>query len=188
LAHHFEQGQDHDKARLYLLRAGEQAATGYANEEALAYFNRALQLTPEAQARARFDILLKRERIFDLLGKRSQQRQDLTDLAHLADRFDDAPFLRAQIAARRAQLEIDVSDYAAAKASARASIREMEAGASTYVRAPELLVDAHLLETRAMFLAGETAAAREHLDIALSLARQYDYVRGEYNSLAQLGT
>ncbi len=189
LAHHFEQGQDQVKARLYLLKAGEQAATGYANEEALAYFNRALQLTPEAEARARFDILLKRERIFDLLGKRSQQRQDLTELAHLADRFDDAPFLRAQIAARRAQLEIDVSDYAAAKASARTSIREMESGdASTDGRAAELLVDAHLLETRAMFLSGETAPAREQLDIALSLARQYAYVRGEYNALAQLGT
>lgn len=187
LAHHFDQAQNPEKARTYLRKAGEHAAKSYANDEALAYFNRALELTPEAEARTRFDTLLKRERVLDLLGKRSAQRQDLTELAQLADQFDEAPFLRAQIATRAAQLEIDLGDYAAARDSANVSIREMEAAAPAHPRAAELLVDAHLLETRAMFLSGAANAAKDQLDIVLSLAREYHYVRGEYNTLAQLG-
>jgi class 3 adenylate cyclase/tetratricopeptide (TPR) repeat protein len=188
LAHHFERAKNQDKARVYSLRAGDQAAESYANDEALAYFNRALGLTSESETRARLETLLKRERVFDLLGKRSEQRRDLTELARLAGQFDEASLLRAQIAIRQAQLEIDVGDYAAARASAQASIGEMEVDMPTLAPAPELLVDAHLLETRAMFLSGDTAAAREQLETTLSLAREVPYARGEYNALAQLGT
>ena len=124
-----------------------QAAAGYANEEALAYFNRALELTPETKRRARFDTLLKRERVFDLLGKRSQQRQDLKELAYLADHFDEATFLRARIATDRHNWKSTCSDHAAAKASARGSIQQMEREPPGRPRAAELLVDAHLLET-----------------------------------------
>jgi predicted ATPase/class 3 adenylate cyclase len=187
LAHHFEHAQNQDKARVYLLKAGDQAATSYANEEALAYFSRALELTPGAEPRARFDTLLKRERVFDLLGRRSEQRQDLTELSHLADGFDEAPFLRAQIATRRAQLEIDVGDYALATSSAQAAIREIEGDVHTRTHAADLLVDALLLEARVMFLAGRAVAAKPQLENALALAREHHYVRGEYNALAQLG-
>ncbi len=188
LAHHFELAQDRDKARAYLFKAGVQAATSYANEEALAYFNRTLELTPETEPRSRFDTLLKRERVYDLLGKRSEQRQDLAELAQLADEFDGAALLRARVATRKAQLEIDAGDQSAARASAREAIREMEAEPRMQTKAAELLVDAHLLETRVLFLSGQTAEARKGLDTALSLAREHHYVRGEYKALAQLGT
>lgn len=188
LAHHFEQAQDREKARAYLFKAGEQAAANFANDEALTYYNRALNLTPATEMRTRFDTLLKHERILDLLGKRTEQRKDLSELAQLATLFDEAAYLRAQIATRQAQLEIDAGDHAAARTSAQAAIREIEEDASTHPGAAELLVDAHLLETRVLFLAGQNAAAREGLDSTLTLARSHKYVRGEYNALAQLGT
>jgi adenylate cyclase len=186
LAHHFEQAQIQDKARLYLSQAGEQAAS-YANDEALTYFNRTLHLTPPADTRPRFDTLLKRERVFDLLGKRAEQRQDLAELDRLADQFQDAWFLRAQIATRRSKLEIDVGEYVAAKSSAQTAIREIEADARSSASASELLVDALLLEARAMFLAGQVTAAKPQLENALALAHEHQYARGEYNALAQLG-
>lgn len=187
LAHHFEQAQIQDKACVYLLKSGEQAAASYANDEALAYFNRTLNLMSAGDTRGRFDTLLKRERLYDLLGKRTEQRQDLAELARLADQFDDAPFLRAQIATRQAQLEIDVGDYAAAGSSARAAIREIETAARPGSHAPDRLVDALLLGARAMFLSGDVVAARPQLEDALRLAREQQYIRGEYNALAQLG-
>lgn len=187
LAHHFEQAQVPDKACFYLGKAGEQAAADYANDEALVYFNRTLELMTGAETRARFDILLKRERVYDLLGKRAAQRQDLAELARLATHFDDAPFLRAQIAIRQVQLEIDVSNYTAATIAAAAAIQEIKGNADTRVAIPDRLVDALLLQARAMFLAGQVGAAKPELENALAMARAHHYVRGEYNAIAQLG-
>lgn len=187
LAHHFERAQIQDKACFYLAKAGEQAAAGFANDEALTYFNRALELTPADDTRARFETLMKRERVYDLIGRRVEQRQDLAELDRLADQFDDAPFLRAQIATRCAKLEIDVGDYAAAKSSAQAAIRAIEADAQVRGQATDLLVDALLLEARALFRAGQAAQSRPQLENALTLSRQQHYLRGEYNALEQLG-
>lgn len=187
LAYHFERAHVQHKACFYLSKSGEQAAASFANDAALSYFNRALDLASPKNARARFDTLLKRERVYDLVGKRDEQRQDLLELARLADQFEDAPLLRAQIATRQARLEIDVGDYAAAKSSAQAAIREIEADDQRLRQAPDLLVDALLLEARVMYLAGQMADARPQLESALALARTHHYARGEYNALAQLG-
>ncbi len=182
LAHHFERALIQDKACFYLVKAGEQAAANYANDEALTYFNRTLNLTDAENTRMRFDTLFKRERVYDLLGKRTEQRHDLDELARLVDSFDDAPFLRVQIAIRQAKLEIDAGNYAAAKSSAQAAIRGIKVDLQ-----PDLLVDAFLLEARVMFLVGQAIVAKPQLDNALALARTHRYVRGEYNALAQLG-
>jgi class 3 adenylate cyclase/tetratricopeptide (TPR) repeat protein len=186
LAYHFERAQIPDKAYVYLSKAGEQAAASFANDEALTYFNRALDLTA-GDTRERLAVLLKRERVYDLLGKRAEQRADLAELTRLAGQFDNAPFLRAQTATRQAQLEIDVGDYAAAQAQAQAVIQAIETEANLRSQSPDLLVDALLLEARAMFLAGQVIAARPQLEAALTLARERHYLRGEYNALAQLG-
>ena len=49
LAHHWERAEEPEKAIGYLLRAGNQAHLAYANEEALAYFHRALALLDGSQ-------------------------------------------------------------------------------------------------------------------------------------------
>ena len=187
LAHHFERAQIPEKARFYLMKAGERAAANFANDEALAYFNRVLDLTPPEDIRGRFEALLRREGVFDLLSKHTEQRRDLAELAQLANQLDEAPFLRAKIATRRAKMETDVGDFPAAISSAHSAIREIEAEPITRTHASDLLIDALLLETRAMFLAGQALAAKPQLEKALRLAREQHYLRGEYNALAQLG-
>lgn len=184
LALHYEKAQSQDKARHYLIKAGEQAAANFANFEALAYFNRALALTSDTDSRFYFDTLLKRERVYDLLGMRPEQRRDLGELNHLADKFEDASHFDAQIAIRQAKLEIDEGDNLAARARARSAIKEL---ASFPGQASDLLVDALLLDARAMFLSGQAIASRPQLDDALAQARAHQYLRGEYNALAQLG-
>ncbi|HMB23490.1 MAG TPA: adenylate/guanylate cyclase domain-containing protein [Anaerolineales bacterium] len=182
LAHHFEQAQISDKACFYLAKAGEQAAANYANEEALVYFNRALKLLGAEQTRMRFDILWKRERVYDLLGKRLEQRRDLEELRRLVGPFEEAPSLQAQLAICEIKLEIDAGDYAAAELKVRLALQEIKAEVQ-----PDLFVDALLLEARVMFLTGQAFAAKPQLEKALSLAHTHHYVRGEYNALAQFG-
>ncbi len=187
LAHHFERGQIQEKARFYLMKAGERAAANFANEEALAYFNRALDSTLPGDIQGRFDTLLRREGVFDLQGRHVEQRQDLAELARLANELEEPSFPRALIATRRAKMEIDVGNHPAAISSAQAAIQEIEVEGCTHPDAPNLLVDALLLEARAMFLAGQALATRPQLERALRLARQQHYIRGEYNALAQQG-
>ncbi|MCH8345893.1 MAG: AAA family ATPase [Chloroflexi bacterium] len=43
LAHHYYEGQEWEKALDYLVRAGEKAAAAFANQDALAYYDRALR-------------------------------------------------------------------------------------------------------------------------------------------------
>lgn len=181
LAHHFDLAQVPEKAAHYLTLAGEQAAGHYANDEALSYFNRALKHLSEDNSRMYFDILWKRERIYDLLARRPEQRRDLAALTRLADSFEDAPALRAQLFIRKAKLEIDGGNYAAAKAHARAVIQELGDAS------PDLQVDALLSEARAMFLSGQAMEAKPQLEEALALSRAHRYSRGEYNALANLG-
>ena len=47
LAQHYAEAGQGEKAIPYLLRAGDQARLAYANEEAIAYFHRALALLDE---------------------------------------------------------------------------------------------------------------------------------------------
>ncbi len=83
LALHFEKAGVDEKARLYLQKAGEQAAARYANEEAIDYFTRALELTPENDLQRQYDLLMLREKLLSLAGNRDSQLNDLEKLANL---------------------------------------------------------------------------------------------------------
>jgi predicted ATPase/DNA-binding SARP family transcriptional activator len=52
LAHHFTAGGDREKALRYSIRAGDRARELYANEEAIAYYQRALELAESAEEMA----------------------------------------------------------------------------------------------------------------------------------------
>ena len=187
LAHHYTRAEVRDKACHYLCKAGEQAAAAYANEQALDYFRQALELMQPGDLRTRVGVLLQREAVFDLLGRHAARRLDLAELDGLVAGLDDSLLWQARVATRRAKLETDTGDYAAAQASAQAAIQAVESTVLGRLQAPELLVDALLLHARAMFFAGQTAASQQHLEHALSLARQKPYQRGEYDALTQLG-
>ena len=90
LALHFEKAGVDEKARFYLQKAGEQAAARYANEEAIAYFTRALELTPETDLERRFDLLILREKLYSLAMNRETQLQDLEDLSALVSQMGNA--------------------------------------------------------------------------------------------------
>lgn len=121
LAWHFTEARLSDKARHYLYLAGEQARRQYAHEEALSYFNRALELTPETEAVDRYVLLIARVKVFELQGARQAQYEDLVTLEALADSLDDAQ-RRAEIALTMSRYANAIGDYAESARKAKEAL------------------------------------------------------------------
>ncbi len=193
LAHHWARAERRDRACPHLIRAGEQAATAFANEEALACFAQALQWLPAGDHGTRVETLFQCEAIHDLQGRHEARRRDLAALDVLAAAQTAAPaadlaLLRARIALRRAGLELDVGDFAAARQGALAALAALGTGDGIgSAAAAGWPIDALLLLARALFAAGLTDDARAPLDQALALAQQHGHARGESMALKQLG-
>jgi len=118
VAYHWEQAGERQRAIEYLRRAGEQAAAQFANAEAAAYFSRALDLTPEEDLIERYELLLARERAYDMQGVREVQVEDLAALEVLAEALDD-DHRRAEVALRQADHANHTDDFPAAIVAAR---------------------------------------------------------------------
>jgi predicted ATPase len=86
IANHYEIGEMPEKAVDFLARSGDQAAIQFANEDALAYYTRALNLleaykekaplSPE-QLKMKFRLLNGRVGVYHIIGQREQQKEDL---------------------------------------------------------------------------------------------------------------
>ena len=89
LGYHWEQSGEKKKASRYLRIAGENAAARYANQEALNYLSRALNLVPSNDFASQYDLLRMREDVYDRLSMREAQRSDLQRLQDIADVMND---------------------------------------------------------------------------------------------------
>jgi len=171
-----------EEAAAYLRRAGEQAAAQFANAEAVNYFSRALELSPESHHADRYALLLAREQVYDLQGAREAQAQDLAPLQELAETLNDDR-KRAEVALRRANYATVTGDYRAAITAARAAVRLGQVAqdvAATGV--------GYLQWGRALWRQGDYEAARTQLEQALALARTAGLHHLEAESLRTLGT
>ncbi len=116
LVYHWHQAEDEDKERHYSALVGEQAVRQFANAEALSYLNRALDLTPAADAANRFKLLLARETVLDRRGDRERQMLDLTRLMQTAQSAQN-PAWEALAALRYAQFTANTGQYIEALAA-----------------------------------------------------------------------
>lgn len=184
LAHHYALAALHDKACRYLLQAGEQAAARFANEEALACFARALKWLPLQAHAERWAVLLQRESVYALQGRQDLRRADLAELDRLADERPDPDAAHADVAVRRAQLEMDAGDYVGARVWAQAAAGAAATHQATH---PATLVEALVQEARAVFFSGKAQRAGEPLQRALALSRSAPYPLGEAKALSLQG-
>jgi tetratricopeptide (TPR) repeat protein len=181
LARHFVEAGVAEKAINYLHRAGEQAAVRFANAEAVTYFSRALDLTPETDYTECYALLLAREKVYDLQGEREAQRQDLAALEGLAETLDDDR-RRAEVALRQADYAEVTGDYPEAITMTQAAVRlgqvaqDVESEARGYQRWGMVL-----------WRQGDYEAARSPLEHALALARGAGLGQVEARSLHSLG-
>lgn len=121
IAGHYEQAGAAAQAADFYRRAADTARRVYANEDAIAYFSRALALTSEADHAGRYPLLLARMKLYDMLGQREAQGKDLALLGESAEALGDDR-LRAEVVILRSQYATAVSDYAAALTHAQAAV------------------------------------------------------------------
>ena len=177
LARHFEEAGVADKAAAYLRRAGELAAARYANEEALAYFGRAMSLLPAADREGRYRALLARQRVYDLLEQRDAQGRDLAELEQLAQGLSQQE--QAEVAVWRARHTLygGVS-HAATTAAAQAAVECARSAGNAGLEATGQLYWGLAFE------GGEKS--RGHLEEAATLARAAGLPNVEARALGSL--
>jgi DNA-binding SARP family transcriptional activator/predicted ATPase len=164
LALHF--AADPDKGRRYARMAGEWSAAQYANEEAIRYLTRALELTPDDDLEERYALLLARERLYDRQGDRQQQREDLAGLEELAKTLLE-PHRKVEVALRRSQYAWVSGELSPAVALAEAAIELLEGNPD-----PKLEARARRRLALAFLRQGQSMVGEEQLELALELARQ----------------
>ncbi|MBN1955957.1 MAG: tetratricopeptide repeat protein [Anaerolineae bacterium] len=182
LARHFAEARIDDRAAHYMQQAGEQAAARFANAEAVGYFTRALDLVPAADAARCYPLLLARERVYDVLGKREEQQKDLAALQEMAA----AAGLGAEVALRCGHYAEVTGNYDQAIAAAQAAIQQIDASETDDSQA-QMRASAYLQWGRALWRQGDYPQAHIQLLQALELARSHQLQRMEANSLRALG-
>jgi class 3 adenylate cyclase len=121
-AQHYERAGDDANAAEFYARAAEHQASLFAYDAALADTAHALRVAPPAAADLRWRLLAKRERVFDMLGRREAQAADIDALQSLADAMpNDARgnARRAEVAWRRADIADRSGDWPTAEREAR---------------------------------------------------------------------
>lgn len=195
VATHYEQAGLPEQAVSYYRRAAAAAQRVYANQNAIIYLSRAIELIPAAAHIARYDLLLARETIYALQRAREAQVGDLTALQDLATALDD-PLRRAQVAVEQGNYLRDISDFPAAITAAQqalAWIKQARLGADCAVpgdgadlRSAELVrleIEARYLWGMTLDFAGNYADACIQHELALALARENGLRRDEARCL-----
>ncbi len=118
LAHHFEQGNETQRAIKYLKRAARQAKATYANQEALSLYTRIFDLLGESDFQRQWDILAEHEQILSRIGQREAQANDLDHMCQLAE-FTGDKLRLALTHNRRATYFDKISQYQAAGEAAQ---------------------------------------------------------------------
>ncbi len=162
LAYHYGQAEMREQERHYAFLAGKQAASEYANEAAVRFLSRALELTPESDREGWYRILAVRERIYDLQGYRDAQRKDLQMLLVLAKGEN-----KAKMVLRQAHYAETVGNYTGAVSFAQRAVQLAQRYENVQLEAA-----AYLRWGRGVWRQGQYKEAIPHFEQALTLARQ----------------
>ncbi len=189
LAYHYGQAHLPEQERQYALKAAEQAAAQYANQEAIHYFSRVLELTPPDDGITIHTLLMQRVQLYDRVGDREGQWQDISHLLALTQSGTDETSVRHQVEARLLELAyIRLTKNYAAAAERLTSLVDRLALADM----PDLAGRTYTEWGEILLRQGQHAAAKEN---SLSL-REGVYVwvtgptletRAEYRMLRNMG-
>ncbi|MGB0385339.1 MAG: tetratricopeptide repeat protein [Ardenticatenaceae bacterium] len=181
LVHHYHHAEEREPERHYARLAGERAAKQYANQEAIGYFTRALELTPETDHLARYELLLARENVYDWQGKREKQTEDLLALANLALALND-DVKKATVSLRQAHYARRTGDYPAALLAVQQAIANV-----AQLQEPAVEAEGYYVWGVTLRRQGAYEEAQQRLEQALTLAPASQQPKIEADSLQQLG-
>jgi class 3 adenylate cyclase/predicted ATPase len=179
LAYHWCQAQKRDEELRYSMLAAKKLAAEYANEEALSYLNRALELTDDPIAH--YDAVWLRAELHERVGDTAARQADLVRLDALVDRQPDIK-RQAQLLNAWAAFQRDTSDYPAAVAALEQAIAVARTTQDHASEARGLTIWGQVMEYQGAF-----REARDYFEQALAQYRQISYGRGEATNLSHLG-
>jgi predicted ATPase len=161
LAYHYRYAEDVEKERYYLELAGEAAEKVYANDAAIGFYTRLLALIdPQDQA----DLLLKRGKIFELIGRWNEAEQDYRTALALAEQIAN-PRLIAHSQLNRGDLLRQRGDYAQSVEWCQFAQVGFEALNDLSGQTSALASQGEIAHLR-----GDYALAREYLALGLKIA------------------
>jgi class 3 adenylate cyclase/tetratricopeptide (TPR) repeat protein len=167
LAYHSEKAGLPEQARRYYGLAGDIARGAFQNNLAADLYSRAIALAPAGDLPERFSLHAAREAVYDLLGKRDEQRQDLQILQSLADDlYDDEK--RIDVLVKLADFHINLGSY---QEAARYAQEAISMSLDTGLR--NMALAAHRAVVSTSYRMGEIDAAFQHGGIALQLCREF---------------
>lgn len=184
LVNHWRAAEQQERELHYAKKAGEHAASLYANEEAVRYFCRALALCAEEQWEERVGLLFAREQVYDLLGRREQQHDDLKQLSSL---LEGAALGEGD--PRPVQLKLRFLNYALATDQYDDAIEcaQEAVNLAQVAQAEGLAAEGKRQWGWALHLQGKPHEAQAQLEAALALARRAGAAQTEAACLRHLG-
>jgi predicted ATPase len=186
LAYHFFRAGELEKSLAYSIQAAAQARTLYANLSVLYWSTQALealdQLSQDNSAQGqRFEMLLIREQIYDLLGDRPAQAADLAALQSLAQTLDD-PAKQALAHTRQAHYERALNQLTSASTEAQAALIAARQAKSQVLEGESLIQLAYIAASQ-----GHVELAQAHMHDAQEFLEQTSLPQVEAQSLNGLG-
>ncbi|MDY6873321.1 MAG: tetratricopeptide repeat protein, partial [Chloroflexota bacterium] len=177
LADHYHKAEKAEQTAHYAVLAGNQAMARFASVEALHYFEMALTAIDQKDIQLMAQIRLARESIFDSLGLRKEQNDDLLELETICG---DLPAqLQAEIRLRRAAYEWILGNDEKSNIAVQDAIELAQSSG------------AKELEARALLLTGRAALdfsqANLSLDHAFQIAHEMGYFALEGDIIRCLG-
>lgn len=173
LARHFLEAGLEDRALPYVITAGDRAFRGFANQEALDHYNRAVRIlddlaatlppaeADELQPRL-FDVLGRREEVYDRLGRRDEQAADLERMLDLASQLDESR--QVDVYNRRSHYLWAVSDYEQAIEAAEYALKLSQGTDNLRIQG-----QSHRHLGRAMYAQANYDVALQHFTAATEL-------------------
>ena len=185
IADHYDEAGEAQEAAGWYARAAKNAASRYANAEAVRLYGRALELTPTEEEQAQFEYLIERERIYHLLGTRPNQVKDLEALDQLLER----PQEQEGDLQRRTLVEVEWALYFDNTGNYPAAIQHSEKIITYSQKAGlvDLEAKGHLLWASASWHHSNYSSGREHALLALGLAERAGLKDLQAQSLLTLG-
>ena len=182
LAYHWRYAENLEKEVHYSILAGEQAAAQFANEDALRFFGRALELMTQEDLISRYKTLLKIEQVYSLTAQRDLQVSTLLALKELSDQVDANDMKAAYLSS--------VSKYNEAISDFPKTIQTVQDIIVLAMKMNDnsLHIDGLIDWGQALWRQGNLDDASDKLEEALGLSRFYQLESSEASILLNLGT
>jgi class 3 adenylate cyclase/tetratricopeptide (TPR) repeat protein len=190
LAFHYSRSDDQEKALQYLRIAGDKARREYANFAAIDYYSETLNLLPSQAAREQkngivsteyWDILLERVKLYNLIGRREDELEDLGTLGIMAEALND-DLRRALSAKQWASFYENLGDY-------DSSLEMIERCVQLAQKAgfEKLLGEGYNCWGKQLYVRGEYETAHDYLQRALAIAQNHQDKAAQADCLHSLG-